>query len=205
MALLRARADAVLVGDNTLNLEPAHVWTPDHVFDADAAAFAQLRQREDRRPTPLQVFLSLHGYIDFEAEVFKREDLHVVIATTTAGAASLASRPDVAAEVDILELGSAQVDPRGLISALAVEYNVRTLLCEGGPRAYGSLLAANCVDDEFLSLSPIVIGASQTAPRPSLVEGIAFSFHNHPTAKLLTVHRAENHLFLRSRYKHDEG
>ena len=53
-------------------------------------------------------------------------------------------------------------------------YGVATVLCEGGPRAYGSLLAAGCLDDESLTLSPAVIGATPDRPRPSLVEGVAF-------------------------------
>ena len=38
MALLRARCDAVLVGDATLRLEPEHLWTPEYAFPGDAAA-----------------------------------------------------------------------------------------------------------------------------------------------------------------------
>ena len=32
MGLLRARADAVVVGDNTLRLEPDHLWTCEYIF-----------------------------------------------------------------------------------------------------------------------------------------------------------------------------
>src|SRR5579864_168231 len=35
MGLLRARADAVLVGDNTLRLEPEHIWTAAGIFPED--------------------------------------------------------------------------------------------------------------------------------------------------------------------------
>jgi riboflavin biosynthesis pyrimidine reductase len=40
MGLLRARADAILVGDNTLRAETEHLWTAAAIFPDDAAAFA---------------------------------------------------------------------------------------------------------------------------------------------------------------------
>jgi riboflavin biosynthesis pyrimidine reductase len=101
----------------------------------------------------------------------------------------------------VLEFGAESVDVGQLIELLGHSYGIRTLLCEGGPRAYASLLAADCLHDEFLSLSPIFIGSSGSAPRPSLIEGVSFTVEQHPRARLVSVHRAENHLFLRSRYR----
>ena len=70
MALLRARCEAVLVGDNTLRLEPEHLWTPGYICPEDADAFAALRAAEGRRPVPLHVFLSLGGDLPAGAGVF---------------------------------------------------------------------------------------------------------------------------------------
>jgi riboflavin biosynthesis pyrimidine reductase len=201
MALLRSRADAILVGDNTLRLEPQHIWTADYVFADDSPAFAELRRIEGRTDTPLQVFLSLEGNIHFDAAVFDRVDLQVLVATTSTGAERLRARPAVTARVEVLELGADSVEVAELIELLGRSYGVGTLLCEGGPRAYASLFAADCLHDEFLSLSPIVIGSSDAAPRPSLIEGVSFTVERHPRARLISVHRAENHLFLRSRFR----
>jgi riboflavin biosynthesis pyrimidine reductase len=200
MALLRARADAVLVGENTLRVEAEHVWTPEHVFPEDAPAFAELREAEERAAIPLQVFLSQEGLIDPMAAVLHNGDAHVVIATTSYGAARARSLLAGRARVDVLELGVDSVDAVALLRALAEDFAVTTLLCEGGPRVYASLLAAGCVDDEFLTLAPIAIGASATKPRPSLVEGVAFAPQSHPRARLLSVRCAGDHLFIRSRY-----
>lgn len=201
MALLRSRADAILVGDNTLRVEPNHVWTPGFVCPTDDDAFLQLRRDEGRSHAPLQVFLSLEGEIDFDAAVFSRPDLHVLVATTPAGGGRLRSHPSVAAQFEVLELGPESVPVGELVDLLGRAYGVRTLLCEGGPRAYASLLAAECLHDEFLSLSPIMIGSAEETRRPSLIEGVAFTAERHPRAKLVSVHRAENHIFLRSRYR----
>jgi riboflavin biosynthesis pyrimidine reductase len=201
MALLRARADAILMGDNTLRIEPDHVWTAEYIFPDDARAFAALRRAEMRTPAPLQVFLSLEGDVDVsKAAIFAQDDHHVVLATTTRGAARARSLQATRARVDVVELGAEAADVRALLDLLRDSYGVATVLCEGGPRAYGSLLAAGCLDDEFLTLSPVVVGSAPNAPRPGLVEGVTFPARSHPWSRPLTLHRAADLLFLRSRY-----
>lgn len=201
MALLRARADAILMGDNTLRIEPDHLWTAEFIFPPDALAFAALRRLEGRAALPLQVFLSLDGDIDVsKADVFAQGAFHVVVATTARGAARLRALPATEARLDILELGDEAVDVRALLRALRDDYGVETVLCEGGPRAYGSVLAAGCVDDEFLTLSPLVIGAAPDCPRPSLIEGVAFPASDPPCSRPLSLHRAGDMLYLRAHY-----
>lgn len=201
MGLLRSRADAILMGDNTLKIEPDHVWTAEFIRPEDAKAFTSLRESEGRSTMPLQVFLSLEGDVDVEAaRVFSVASAHVVIATTTRGAERLSSRPEVAATLDVLELGSDSVDVRALLSTLRDDFGVATVLCEGGPRAYSSMLAAACVDDEFLTLSPVVVGSSADSPRPGLVEGVGFPAASPPRSRPLSLLRAGDLLFLRSHY-----
>ncbi len=201
MGLLRSRADAILMGDNTLRVEPNHVWTAEFVCPADAAAFSGLRTFEGRSPMPLQVFLSLDGDVDVgAAAVFSVAEAHVILATTTRGAVRARSLPSTAARVDVLELGAESVDVRALLAALRDDHGVETVLCEGGPRAYASLLASGSVDDEFLTLSPVVVGSSPKLPRPGLVEGTAFPAASPPCSRPLSLHRAGDLLFLRSRY-----
>lgn len=201
MALLRARADAIVMGDNTLRIEPDHLWTAEFIFPPDADALAELRRLEGRAARPLQVFLSLEGDIDVSAaRVFSEEAFHVVVATTTRGATRLRSLPPVQARLDVLELGDDGVDVPALLAVLRERFGVETVLCEGGPRAYGSMLAAGCIDDEFLALSPLVVGAAPDVPRPSLIEGVAFPAAGAPYSRPLTLHRAGDLLFLRARY-----
>lgn len=201
MALLRSRSDAILMGDNTLRVEPDHVWTAEFLWPDDAEAFADVRRAEGRAPAPLQVFLSLEGDLDVEAAaVFSRPEAHVVVATTGRGAKRARSLPEVAARLDVLELGDETVDVAALLGTLRSDYGVATVLCEGGPRAYASLLAAGCVDDEFLTLSTTVIGATPDRPRPSLVEGAAFPADAYPVSRPLSLHRVGDMLYLRARY-----
>ena len=206
MWLLRSRCDAVLSGDNTLRLDPLLLLTPDYIFPVDAAAFAALRAAEGRAAVPLHVLLSLEGDLPAEATVFGRPEIPLLIATTTRGVAAARAVLGDRANAIVRYFGADSVDPATLTAALRQEYGVCSLLCEGGPRTYGSLLGAGQVDDEFLILSPLIIGnhpAGAGRPRPSLVEGIAFAPGQAPTQRLLNIRRAGDHLFLRSRYRWD--
>lgn len=203
MGLLRARADAILMGDNTLRVEPDHVWTAEFLCPEDAELFAGLRRHEARSPMPLQVFLSLEGNVDVSAAtIFSVPEAHVLLATGTHGASRARALPAGAARMDVLELGEEAVDVGTLLAVLHDQYGVATVLCEGGPRAYGSLVAAGCVDDEFLALSPVVIGSCPDRPRPGLIEGACFTPASSPRSRPLSLRRAGDLLFLRSRYSY---
>lgn len=203
MALLRARADAVVVGDNTLRLEPEHLWTCEYIYPEAHQPFRELRKVERRKPCPLQVFLSFDGVFDADAAVFCQPDLDVLIATTARGVEA-ASGLDCAANVSVLELGQDSVDLRRLCAILTTDFGVNTLLCEGGPRVYGGFVSARLLDDEFLTLCPTVIGnpglEGDTKPRPGLIEGAAFSPDAPPKSVPTSLRRAGEHLFLKSRY-----
>jgi riboflavin biosynthesis pyrimidine reductase len=201
MGLLRARCDAVLIGDGTVRAEPDHVWTPTHLADLDAAAFEWLRTHEGRRPVALHVICSLTGAIEREWAAVRRDDVELVVATTTAGAVEARARLGGRPGTEVVAFGDERVDTAVLGRWLLAERGVRALLCEGGPHLYGSMVADGSVDDEFVTLSPVIVGglASSGARRPSLVEGVGFGPGNSPTAVPLSLRRSGDHLMMRSR------
>lgn len=202
MGLLRARADAVMVGDGTLKAEPEYVLTPAAICPADAAAFAALREAEGRRPEPLQVIVSNDGDLPWDAEVFCRSNLEVIIATTErAPAATHREAATRAARVEVLVVGEERADIGGLARMLGGRWRVRTIVCEGGPRLYGTMLRERLTLDEFLTVSPLVLGDDgEETHRPSLVEGLRFRPGGAPRSRLLSVRTGGDHLYLRSRY-----
>jgi len=98
---------------------------------------------------------------------------------------------------EIVSFGK-EVDLPRLYQALFNEYGCQTVLCEGGPRLYASLIVANLLDEEFLTLSPVIVGSSDSEQRPGLIEGLALAPGNDKRANLTSVRRAGNHLFLRT-------
>lgn len=205
MGLLRARAEAIMMGEGTLHSEPQHLWTAEFIFPSERETFAEVRRHYGLSAKPLHIFLSLDGTLDPHAAVFQQPDLQIIIATTTRGHAQASARlQGCPAQIEILNLGETTVDLKRLVGLLFEQYGIRMLLCEGGPRVYGSMLRAGLIDDEFLTLSPVIVGEEPGKPRPSLVEGTAFAPGKAPRSQLLSVRRVADHLFLRSRWSYPD-
>lgn len=198
MALTRARADAVTVGANTLRSEPNHIWSSAFIFPQESEAFNQLRLSEGRKPFPYQVLVTRSGELNADAAVFADPLLEVIVATTTSGAMKVKALG--LPKVTILELGESDVDLNLLHERLQKDFGVMSVLCEGGPKFYAALVHARQIEEEFLTISPVVVGASSTEYRPGLIDGLAFEPGNKFGVNLQSLRRAGNMLFLRSRY-----
>ena len=199
MGLLRATADAVLVGAGTVRSGHHHVWTPGHVHPASAPAYAAWRaQLGLPHPQPTTVIVSASGRIDPEHPGLRAADVPVVLLTTDAGAAWL-RRIDLPAAVEVVVAGDDErVEEDAILAALAAR-DLDLVVCEGGPRLLGGLVGAGLVDELFLTIAPQVAGRTPEVPRLALVEGIAFSIDAAPWASLGSVMRSGDHLFLRYR------
>jgi riboflavin biosynthesis pyrimidine reductase len=115
-----------------------------------------------------------------------------VVITTTSGARVIADRKIRSA--DVIDLGDHdQVGPRDAIGRLR-ERGHRRILTEGGPGLMGSMLEASTVEQLFLTISPKLIGGA--SGRVPLTDG-ADLLDRTAGGKLLSIRRAENHLFLR--------
>ena len=200
MALLRASADAVIVGAGTLRAEKSHTWTVDALKSVAPAPFVDWRRASGRLPQPLQCFVTASGNVDKNALVFRDGDLEKVIFTTEHGAKELG---DIPAEIVVSQCN--QVDLSAAMRFLREEKGVRNLLTEGGPRLYGELLSAGLVDESFQTLSPQMAGVGRGAKaRYGLTEGACWNPDKSPKAELLSARVGEcdgDHLFLRYRIK----
>lgn len=199
MALIRARADAILTGAGTLRVARRHLWTPEQIFPDDAAAFADLRAAEGRAPAPLLVAVTNSGDLPDAAAL--RGDPPALVATTAAGArrarSILGERPGLSYHVSPGDT----VDLAALLAHLRAERGVESLLSEGGGRTYGALIAAGLIDETFLTISPIVIGSPpERTPRPTLVDGVGFAPDSPPRLRLLSLRRVGDYLFQRSAF-----
>lgn len=198
MSFLRTRADAIMNGANTVTLETGTLWTAEDLYPAEAAAFAELRRLEGYTKPPILVILTHDGKLNYEAATIQREDMHIVVATTTAGAAH-AAQFDCAATVDIHNLGDKMVDLEKAVAMLYSDYGVRNLLSEGGSTVQAGLLDKGLVDEEFVTWCPSFVGRSPTQFRPSYTEGIAWHPAKAPYSKPISLHRAGDLLYMRTR------
>ncbi len=192
MGLLRACADAVLVGAGTMLASPRTLWTAEHAYPPAARLYAELRRGRRRSPRPTLAVLSGSGSVDPRHPALEEGAL---VLTSERGAARLRGRVPRAAT--ILAVGAeAPVNPVAAVDALRRRGH-ELILSEGGPTAFGALVAAGLVDELFLTTSPLLAGRSPRSLRPALVERAEFLPATTVEAKLLTLRRAGSHLFAR--------
>jgi riboflavin biosynthesis pyrimidine reductase len=190
MGLLRAFADAVLVGAGTVRAEGGKaLWTSGYIFPAAAEAFAALRQSLKRDQTPRLVIVTARGKLDPSERALQ---VGALVLTTAAAASRLRKALPKATEVRAISEGeSIGVDE--IFDTLKAEGH-RTILTEGGPHLLGQLVAENRVDELFLTVSPKLAGQQDRAF--GLIRGTDFD-GAFKGSRLLSVRRADSYLFLR--------
>lgn len=197
MGLLRATADAVLVGAGTVRASRTHAWTPVRVHPASAAAFAAWRRDLGlASAAPTTVVVSASGDLGRGQLDLADPDVSFVVATTADGARRLRRRwpSDRVEVVPVAEGGRLPIDA---LLRLLRERGYGFVLSEGGPTLFAELLAARAVDELFLTVAPQLAGRENGTDRLSLVEGVSFVPGLAPWATLRSVMRSDDHLFLR--------
>jgi riboflavin biosynthesis pyrimidine reductase len=190
LGLLRAFADAVVIGSGTLHGSPSGSWEPDSPDDVVADQLAQLRASLHLPAVPELAILTRSGAIDVDHPVLDRGAL---VLTTDAGATALENRVPPASRV--VSLGD-DVEPVRVVSLLRERGHDR-ILSEAGPTVFGAFLDAGLVDEVFLTLSPLLAGDEPGDGRLHLVEGASWVPGSGPSGRLLSVRRDGSHLFLR--------
>jgi len=191
MALLRACADAVLLGAGTLRATPGHLWTPANVYPALAESFAGLRRSLGRAPEPRLVVMTSHGELDFSHPALQHG---ATILTTAACAEELARRAPESCDVAVLGEGD-HVDLSRAVDELR-NRGYRAVLTEGGPHVMGRLIEARLLDEAFLTISPVLAGRDQEQ-RLGMVEGVELLPSAGLWTRLLSARRHGDYLFLR--------
>jgi riboflavin biosynthesis pyrimidine reductase len=191
MGLLRACADAVLLGSGTLLSSPKGTWLPERVFPRATEAFAALRASWGLAERPVVAVVSSGASLDVSHPVLQ----DAVVLTTERGAAQFR---DVLPDVVAVNEGD-WVDLRGALDVLRARGHAR-VLSEAGPTMFGSLLADGLVDELFLTLSPVLAGRGGAGSRLGLVEGVELLPQARVAPRIASVRRSEAHLFLRYRF-----
>ena len=190
MGLLRATADAVLVGAGTMRDTPNHHWTADHVFPELQPQWRQLRAALGTSAQPRLVLLSASGAIDVGHPAVRGG---ATILTTRAGARRLGEIAPGDCEVRAFD--SDRVPLREAFAWLR-EQGYARILTEAGPHVTGQLLREGLLDDIFVTQAPVLAGRDGGG-RLGLVEGAAFLPKQRLAARLTSARRSGDFLLLR--------
>ena len=198
MGLLRAVADAVIVGAGTLRAASSgHLWTADYIYPPLAEAYQELRASLGKSEPPLNVVVTAGGEIDLERRLFASGEVPSLIVTTADGASRLRGRalpPSVQVEV---AADGASLSARAVLDAVVRVRSSELVLVEAGPHVMGLFFAERVLDELFLTLAPQVAGRDGTAERPGLVAGKALAPDDPVWGTLVGLQRGGDHLFLR--------
>ena len=192
MGLLRACADAVLLGAGTLRAAPDSLWTPAYIYPGAATEYAELRRRLGRADEPRLVLITARGDIDPHHPAV---EAGAMVLTTSLGATKLGDRLPGSSTVVALGDGQA-INLVDVVATLRSEGH-DIVLSEGGPTVIAGLLEARLLNELFLTLSPILAGRSDASARPGLIEGTELLPSRAISGDLLSVRKHGSHLFLR--------
>jgi riboflavin-specific deaminase-like protein len=170
MLALRARADAVMIGASNLRADDP-----------------------DLMPSKLRVVVTRAGErIQPTARMF---DAVLGGEAVVAHAATMteATRAALRGRATLVELGDREVDVLRLLEWLARERGCNIVLCEGGGILNARLLAVRAIDELYVTIVPRILGG-ETAP--TIVEGEGFEPDAIPDARLSSVERVGDELFL---------
>jgi riboflavin-specific deaminase-like protein len=171
LVALRAGADAVIIGATNLQAD-----------DPDLA------------PSRLRVVVTRAG--DRIAPAAKMFDPHLGGEAVVAHSAAMPEekRAALRPRATLLELGSSRVDVAALLDWLGGERGCRVVVCEGGGELLADFFAARAVDAMYLTIVPRVLGGRSA---PTVVAGDGFDPDAIPDARLGSVERVGDELFLR--------
>jgi riboflavin biosynthesis pyrimidine reductase len=158
---LREHVDAVLVGTGTLRTERygRMLGKPER---------RQRRIERGWRAEPLACIVTRSGSVPLDIPLFAEPEARVVIFSPTP-----IGTDQLPAHVDVVELDPGELTQTTVLRRLRSDYEVRVLLCEGGPTLFGALLTEAVVDELLLTLAPKLTGRGQgqtITAGPELVE-----------------------------------
>jgi riboflavin biosynthesis pyrimidine reductase len=210
MGLLRASADAIIVGAGTLRDTAAeHLWLAEHVYPDARELYARYRLGSLNKPEPpLNVIVAGSGSVDLQRAVFRTAEVRTLIVTSPNGAERLLSNgleslPWV--EARVLGVPGDKISPVSILKLLREEFAVWCLLHEGGPTLFGDFVAHGCVDELFLTVAPQFAGRGVKGQRPGVISGPEFLPETAPWLKIVSVKQSADHLYLRYRLQNRVG
>ena len=219
MDLLRAHADGVLMGMNTLREEQRNRGPKSRgiVFQVVDPSLLKLREKLGKG-RQRNIFVTRARDLDLSRfKCFDGDVVDVAIVTSPAGAERLGSQASHPHVVVVAAGAGETIDLPAAARKLRADLGVKFLLCEGGPTLYGNLARADLVDEKFITVSPLEIG--QEAPpeqerlpneaghapllRPTVFGGPGFTRETMTHWIWLSSRKSGDHQFNRYRRERD--
>ena len=146
---VRSENDAVMIAKGTLEKDRMSLGISDRVLRNE-------RLRRGASEEPLRVIVSASGEIGLDLPIFKNPGAPIVLYTTSRIPAP--KRAELEAKIAIYEAGKERVDLHFVLSHLFSHYQVRAVVCEGGPTLVRSLAEVDLIDRIVLTVAAKLFG-----------------------------------------------
>jgi riboflavin biosynthesis pyrimidine reductase len=197
MGLLRAAADAVIVGSGTLAADPQHVWTPQAICPELGDDYRRLAAAM-AKPPALNVIVSAGGTVDLRLPVFASGNVAAMVITTLRGAKQLRKlRVPGSVQIHVVRRRSGEIPAADILRAVGRAVTGRRVLVEGGPRLLATFYKEQLIDEQFLSLASQLSGREIGDARMGLVMGKTFAPRDPRWGRLTDARQGRRLLFLR--------
>jgi riboflavin biosynthesis pyrimidine reductase len=198
MGLLRAAADAVIVGSGTLAADPEHLWTPQAICPELADDYRRLTDAMAKPRAALNVVVSASGTVNLRLPVFASGKVAAMIITTLRGARQLRKQrvPD-SVQIHVTRSGSGEIPAADILRAVRRAITGKRILVEGGPRLLATFYKERLIDEQFMSLAPQLSGRQVGDARMGLVMGKTFAPRDPLWGRLTDARQGSRLLFLR--------
>ena len=163
MMELRSRCDAVMSGARTVDLSPV-------TLGPGGERYRKKRLARGLSEYNIRVIVSGSGTIDPDAAIFEKQHSPIIIIASqkiTAGRLRKLRQKATAVEA----FGKTEVDFRKALDWLEKEWNVRSLVCEGGGELNDGLLRAGVVNEVYVTICPVIFGGRHA---PTMSDGRGF-------------------------------
>jgi len=148
---IRALGDALLVGGRTVAADTMSMGL-------SAADLREYRIAQGRAPEPLRVIASNGGALDPQGKVFQKKSRPPVVFSTRR--MSVQKQATLSPLCDLWLFPGETVPLEALLDILRRDYAVRTVICEGGPSLFHSLLEIGAIDELRLTWCPLIFGGA---------------------------------------------
>lgn len=186
LQLHRVAYDAVGSGIGTLRVDDFYSHLP-----ADLAA---RRAAAGRSPQPIAVVIGGSGAVPTDRRWFGHADQRRILVL-----GAQAPRPDQPPGTEILVAPTARPQP-AWIAARLTERGIGSLLLEGGPTTNGAFLSAGMIDELYWTVGARLLGTGALPMIAPIPGGSPWAEHPRE-ARLVSIHRSDDELFLRYRFE----
>jgi len=170
---IRALGDAIMAGRGTVEADRMTMTLP-------PGRFTEVRRSRHQSEAPFRVVVTASGQLSDQLPFWTVPTPPIIVLTTTAIAAD--NHHWLAQRAIVLPVSPPPLDLPLALTRLKTEFQMNTIVCEGGAALLRSLLEHDLLDQLYLTVAPRIFGGRTASgiSGPPMESDSAGHLHPHP-------------------------